>query len=60
MQSAIASSRKVSALELSAQITPNMIVLAVLLALAGGLAAGALGSWRAARLRPAIALRLVE
>jgi putative ABC transport system permease protein len=60
LQSAIASSRKVSTLELSAQITPNMIVLAVLLALAGGLVAGALGSWRAARLRPAIALRRVE
>jgi putative ABC transport system permease protein len=56
----IASSRNVGALDLSPQITPRMIVLAVLLAVAGGLFAGALGSWRAARLRPAIALRRVE
>jgi ABC-type antimicrobial peptide transport system permease subunit len=37
-----------------------VIVLAVLLALAGGLIAGALGGWRAARLRPAAAMASVE
>jgi putative ABC transport system permease protein len=56
----IASSRTAGALHLTPQITPGVIVLAVLLALAGGLVAGAFGGWRAARLRPAIALRRVE
>jgi hypothetical protein len=35
-------------------------VLAVALAIGGGLLAGALGGWRAARLRPAAALSRVE
>jgi putative ABC transport system permease protein len=56
----IASSRTVGALDLMPQLTPRMIVLAVLLALAGGLVAGVFGGWRAARLPPAIALRRVE
>jgi ABC-type antimicrobial peptide transport system permease subunit len=56
----IASSRTVGSLHLTPQIAPWLIVLAVLLALAGGLVAGAFGGWRAARLRPAIALRRVE
>jgi putative ABC transport system permease protein len=56
----IASSRNVGGLDLTPQVTPRMILLAVLLALAGGLLAGAVGGWRAARLRPAIALRRVE
>jgi putative ABC transport system permease protein len=59
-RASIASSRTVGALDLTPQLTPRMIVLAVLLALAGGLVAGAFGGWRAARLRPAIALRRVE
>jgi ABC-type antimicrobial peptide transport system permease subunit len=37
----------------------GVITLAVVLALAGGLLAGALGSWRIARLRPADALARV-
>lgn len=41
-------------------VTAGMIVLAVILAMAGGLLAGAIGSWRAARLAPAAALRRVE
>jgi putative ABC transport system permease protein len=45
---------------LTAPVTLTVIVLAVLLALAGGLVAGALGGWRAARLRPAAALASVE
>jgi putative ABC transport system permease protein len=41
---------------LSPSITIGWIVLAVVLAVAGGLLAGALGGWRIARLRPADAL----
>jgi putative ABC transport system permease protein len=44
---------------LSPSITIGVIVLAVILAMAGSLLAGALGSWRIARLRPAGALALV-
>jgi ABC-type antimicrobial peptide transport system permease subunit len=55
-QDAIASARSVDGLDVSASVSPGAIALAVLLALAGGLIAGAIGSWRAARLRPAIAL----
>jgi putative ABC transport system permease protein len=40
-------------------ITVNVIVLAVILALAGGLLAGSFGSWRIAKLRPADALSRV-
>jgi putative ABC transport system permease protein len=45
---------------LSLPVTGGVIVLAVVLAMAGGLLAGLFGSWRAARLRPADALRRVE
>ncbi len=44
---------------LAAQVTANALVLAVALAIAGALIAGAFGSWRAARLRPAVALAQV-
>lgn len=44
---------------LSAAVSGNAITLAVVLALAGGLLAGAFGSWRIARLRPASALAMV-
>jgi putative ABC transport system permease protein len=44
---------------LSPSISIGVIVVAVLLALAGGLLAGLFGSWRIARLRPAGALTLV-
>jgi putative ABC transport system permease protein len=44
---------------LSPSIAIGVIVLAVILALAGGLLAGAFGSWRIARLHPADALTLV-
>jgi ABC-type lipoprotein release transport system permease subunit len=44
---------------LTAQITVSAVVLAVVLAIAGALIAGAFGSWRAARLRPAEALAQV-
>jgi len=45
---------------LTAPVSVNTIVIAVGLAVAGGLVAGAFGGWRASRLRPADALRLVE
>jgi putative ABC transport system permease protein len=47
------------AVPLSAPVTVGAIVAAVLLALAGGLLAGAFGSWRIAQLRPADALTRV-
>jgi putative ABC transport system permease protein len=54
-----ATARHVLAVLLSPSITTGVIVLAVLLAMAGGLLAGAFGSWRIARLRPASALALM-
>ncbi len=45
---------------LTPQVTATVIVVAVLLAIAGGLLAGAIGGWRAAQLRPAAALARVE
>jgi putative ABC transport system permease protein len=45
---------------LTAPVTLGAIVAAVALAVAGGLIAGSFGGWRAARLRPAMALARVE
>jgi putative ABC transport system permease protein len=45
---------------LTAPVTIGAVVLAVVLAIAGGLIAGGIGGWRAARLRPAAALARVE
>src|SRR5215468_1204955 len=47
------------AVPMSASVTAGAIVVAVLLALAGGLLAGSFGGWRIARLRPADALARV-
>jgi ABC-type lipoprotein release transport system permease subunit len=47
------------AVHLSASVSVGMIVLAVVLAIAGGIIAGMFGGWRAARLRPAAALAKV-
>ncbi|WP_256103527.1 ABC transporter permease [Streptomyces sp. ODS05-4] len=44
---------------LTAPVSPGVIGLAVGLAVAGGLVAGAFGGWRASRLRPADALRRI-
>jgi putative ABC transport system permease protein len=52
-------SSHVVAVPLHPSITVAAIVLAVILAVAGGLLAGSLGSWRIARLRPADALSRV-
>jgi len=54
-----ATASHVVAIPLHPPVTAGVIVLAVVLAMAGGLLAGALGSWRIARLRPAGALALV-
>lgn len=48
------------AVHLTAPVSAGSLALAFLLAVAGGLTAGALGSWRAARLRPAAALARVD
>jgi putative ABC transport system permease protein len=48
-----------SELTLSAPLAPTIILLALGLAVAGGLVAGVFGGWRASRLRPAEALRAV-
>ncbi|MER6495180.1 ABC transporter permease [Streptomyces griseorubiginosus] len=45
---------------LSAPVSLTTVAIAVALAVAGGLIAGAFGGWRASRLRPADALRRVE
>jgi putative ABC transport system permease protein len=49
----------VVAVPLHPSVTVGVIVLAVILAVAGGLLAGSIGSWRIARLRPADALSRV-
>lgn len=45
---------------LTATVTIGAVIAAVVLAIAGGLVAGAFGGWRAGRLRPAAALARVE
>jgi putative ABC transport system permease protein len=54
-----AASHTTIAVPMSASVTIGAVVLAVLLAIAGGLLAGSFGGWRAARLRPAAALARV-
>ncbi|GAB3616107.1 ABC transporter permease [Okibacterium endophyticum] len=44
---------------LNAPVTPSVLVIAAAIAIIGGLLAGAIGGWRASRLRPAAALRSV-
>ena len=51
---------KTISVHLSAPVTVSAILLAVLLAVAGGLIAGTFGGWRAARQRPAAALAQVR
>lgn len=45
---------------LSAPLHADIFVLAIGLAIAGGVIAGSLGGWRAARLRPAVAMRRLD
>ncbi len=55
-----AAAARTTTVHLTPAISLNVIILAVVLAVAGGLIAGILGGWRAARLRPAAALARVE
>ncbi len=57
-RSAAAAAHTVS-VHLNASVGLSVIILAVLLAVAGGIVAGMFGGWRAARLRPAAALSKV-
>jgi putative ABC transport system permease protein len=56
---ALASAPHTISVTLTAPVALSAVALAVALALAGGLIAGSLGGWRAARLRPAAALARV-
>jgi ABC-type lipoprotein release transport system permease subunit len=56
----IVSAASTVTVELGAPVSVQLAFLAVGLAVAGGLLAGAFGGWRAARLRPADALRRVD
>ncbi|MFD4317029.1 ABC transporter permease [Streptomyces sp. NPDC058548] len=58
--SAATAAGKTVDIALTAPVSVTTVGLAVLLALGGGLVAGAFGAWRASRLRPADALRRVE
>ncbi len=57
---ALASASHTVSVPLTAPLSFGLFALAIGLALAGGLLAGSLGGWRAARLRPAEALRRVD
>ena len=59
-RSALASTSPTVHVHLVPAVSGSAIAAAVLLAIAGGLIAGGLGGWRAARLRPAAALARVE
>jgi len=60
MMEAMGNAAQTVTVQLSAPISLNLVLLAVGLALAGGLLAGALGGWRASRLRPADALSRLD
>lgn len=45
---------------MTAPLSLEILLVAIALAVAGGLIAGAIGGWQASRLRPAAALRRVE
>ncbi|MEL5960252.1 ABC transporter permease [Streptomyces sp. CLV115] len=55
-----AAASKTLDIALTAPVSFSVILIAVALAVAGGLIAGGFGGWRASRLRPADALRRVE
>ncbi|MCD5348277.1 ABC transporter permease [Agromyces sp. H3Y2-19a] len=56
---AAAATQTTTEVVLNAPVTVGVIAIAIGLAVLGGLAAGAIGGWRASRLRPAEALRSV-
>ncbi|MER5613755.1 ABC transporter permease [Streptomyces sp. NPDC002215] len=55
-----AAASKTLDIALTAPVSLSVVLIAVVLAVAGGLIAGGFGGWRASRLRPADALRRVE
>jgi ABC-type antimicrobial peptide transport system permease subunit len=57
---AVQNAAQTVSVHLSAPLHGDIFALAVGLAVAGGLIAGMLGGWRAARLRPAVAMRRVD
>jgi putative ABC transport system permease protein len=57
---ALTSTSHTVSVNLTAPVSVDLILAAVVLAIAGGLIAGMFGGWRAARLRPAAALARVE
>ena len=57
---ALGGAAQTTTVQLTAPVSLQLVGFAVALALAGGLLAGALGGWRASRLRPADALRRVD
>ena len=57
---ALAAAARTITVPMTAPVSLQLLALAIGLALLGGLLAGTLGGWRAARLRPAEALRRVE
>ena len=60
MADALADAAQTVTVQLTAPVSIQLALIAVALAVAGGLIAGALGGWRAARLRPADALRRLD
>jgi putative ABC transport system permease protein len=59
-QGAVSTSTASQAVGLSAHVSPALVLVAVGLALLGGLVSGAVGGLRASRLRPADALRHID
>ncbi len=59
-QGAVSSNAASQSVQLVAHVSPGVIALAVALAVAGGLVAGATGALRASRLRPVEALRHID
>ncbi len=57
---ALGGAAQTATVQLTAPVSLQLVAVAVALALAGALLAGALGGWRASRLRPADALRRVD
>jgi len=57
---ALESAAQTVTVQLGAPVSVQLALIAVGLAVAGGLLAGAFGGWRAARLRPADALRRLD
>jgi ABC-type lipoprotein release transport system permease subunit len=60
MAEAIGAAAQTVTVSLTAPVSLQLVGIAASLALAGALIAGAFGGWRAARLRPADALRRVD